>query len=190
MNPTARLLGLDQTAYKLRYLQQGGDLMANDQPWAVNGARECMQALAEHTLWVDRDAWRASGGKDGHGLRGTGLAIGGWVPNIQPTSATVRLDSDGTLAVVTGAVDIAGTNMGLALIAAEAYGVDIEKVRIMTGDTDSSPLAGLSAGSKTTYSVGASVRDAAKDAREKTLAIAARELEVAIDDLDIDGDRV
>jgi len=35
----------------------------------------------------------------------------------------VRLDSDGTLAVLTGSVDIAGTNMGLALIAAEAYGV-------------------------------------------------------------------
>ena len=102
-----------------------------------------------------------------------GLAIGGWVPNIQPTSATVRLDSDGTLVVVTGAVDIAGTNMGLALIAAEAYGVDIEQVRIMTGDTDSSPLAGLSAGSKTTYTMGASVRDAAGNARQQTLAIAA-----------------
>ena len=58
---------------------------------------------------------------------------------------------------MTGSVDIAGTNMGLALIAAEAYGVDIEKVRIITGDTDSSPLTGISAGSKTTYTVGAAV---------------------------------
>jgi CO/xanthine dehydrogenase Mo-binding subunit len=112
------------------------------------------------------------------------------VPNIQPTSATVRLDSDGTLAVVTGAVDIAGTNMGLALIAAEAYGVDVERVRIITGDTDSSPLAGLSAGSKTTYTMGASVRDAALDARQQTFQIAARELEVSVEDLDIVGDSV
>ena len=190
MDHIARKLGLDPAAYKLTFMQDGGDLMANNQPWAVNGAYECMQALAEHPLWREREQWRSSGGKDGHGLRGTGLAIGGWVPNIQPTSATVRLDSDGTLAVVTGAVDIAGTNMGLALIAAEAYGVDIERVRIITGDTDTSPLAGLSAGSKTTYTMGTSVRDAAIDARQQTLTIAARELEVAIDDLDIEHDGV
>ena len=190
MDQIARRLGFDPTEYKLKYLQRGGDLMAHDQPWAVNGACECMEALAKHPLWLERDAWRASGGKDGHGLRGTGLAIGGWVPNIQPTSATVRLDTDGTLTVVTGSVDIAGTNMGLALIAAEAYGVDIENVRIITGDTDSSPLAGLSAGSKTTYTMGASVRDAAADARQQTLNIAARELEVAVDDLEIDSDSV
>jgi CO/xanthine dehydrogenase Mo-binding subunit len=190
MDHIARKLGLDPADYKLRYLQQGGDLMANDQQWAVNGARECMQQLVEHPLWRERDAWRASGGRDGHGLRGTGLAIGGWVPNIQPTSATVRLDSDGTLAVVTGSVDIAGTNMGLAMIAAEAYGVDVERVRIITGDTDSSPLTGLSAGSKTTYTVGASVADAATDARQQTLNIAARELEVSMEDLDLEGDSV
>jgi CO/xanthine dehydrogenase Mo-binding subunit len=190
MDHIARKLGLDPTAYKLKYLQRGGDLMANNQEWAVNGGYECIQALADHALWRDLDAWRASGGKDGHGLRGTGLAIGGWVPNIQPTSATVRLDSDGTLAVVTGANDIAGTNMGLALIAAEAYGVDVERVRIITGDTDSLPLAGLSAGSKRTYTMGASVRDAAADARQQTFLIAARELEVAPDDLEIEGESV
>jgi CO/xanthine dehydrogenase Mo-binding subunit len=190
MDHIARTLGLDPAEYKLRFMQRGGDLMAHGQPWAVNGAVECMRLLSEHPLWREREAWRASGGRDGHGLRGTGLAVGGWVPNIQPTSATVRLDSDGTIAVVTGSVDIAGTHMGLALIAAEAFGVDVERVRIITGDTDTAPLAGLSAGSKTTYTMGASVRDAAADAREQTLAIAARELEVSPADLDIQGDSV
>ena len=190
MDTIARQLNLDPADYKSRYLQRGGDLMANDQPWAVNGAAECLRMLSEHPLWRERDAWRASGGRDGNGLRGTGLAVGGWVPNIQPTSATVRLDSDGSLTVVTGSVDIAGTNMGLALIAAEAYGVDIERVRIVTGDTDSAPLSGVSAGSKTTYTMGASVRDAAADARRQTFEIAARELEVSADDLELEHDAV
>src|SRR5262249_25123092 len=52
----------------------------------------------------------------------------------------------GTLTVFTGSVDIAGTNQGLAMIAASEYGVDISKVKIVTGDTDSSPWTGLSAG--------------------------------------------
>jgi len=190
MDAIARRLGLDPAEYKDRYLQRGGDLMANGQAWAVNGADECLRLAREHPIWQEREAWRASGGRDGHGLRGTGIAVGGWVPNIQPTSATVRLDSDGTVCVVTGSVDIAGTNMGLALIAAEAYGVDVERVRIITGDTDTSPLSGVSAGSKTTYTMGASVADAAADAREQTLAIAARELEVSPHDLDIEGDAV
>ena len=188
MDTIARQLGLDPAEYKIKYCQRGGDLMAHGQPWQVNGARECLEALQEHPYWKNRDEWKASA-KDGK-LRGTGVAMGGWVPGIQPTSASIRLNPDGTLTVLTGAVDIAGTNQGLALIAASAYGVDIEKVKIVTGDTDTSPLTGISAGSKTTYTVGAAVIEAAEDARKQTLDIAASELEAAVDDLDIVGDSV
>ena len=119
MDQIARQLGLDPAEYKLQHLQKGGDLMAHGQPWQVERRPRVPEALMEHPLWKTRDEWRASGGKDGAGLRGTGLAVGGWVPGIQPTSASMRLDPDGTLTVLTGAVDIAGTNQGLALIAAE-----------------------------------------------------------------------
>jgi len=190
MDQIARHLGLDPAEYKLSHLQKGGDLMAHGRPWAVNGARECLQALVEHPLWKTRDEWKASGGKNGAGLRGTGLAVGGWVPGAQPTSATMRLDTNGTLTVFTGSVDIAGTNQGLAMMAATEFGVDISKVKIVTGDTDSSPFAGLSAGSKTTYSVGTAVIAAAKDARQKTFNFAAGELEASVEDLEIVDDSV
>ena len=132
-----------------------------------------------------------SGNRDGHGLRGTGLAVGGWLGGLQPTGATVRLNPDGSLSVLTGQVDIAGTNIALAQIAASAYGVDIEKVRITTGDTDVAPVTGLSAGSKTIYTVGVAVMEAAKDARgSRRLEIAAKELEASIHDLDIEDGKV
>ena len=102
----------------------------------------------------------------------------------------MRLNPDGTLAVLTGQVDIAGTNIALAQIAASAYGVDIEKVRITTGDTDVAPVTGLSAGSKTIYTVGAAVLQAAEDARRQTFEIAAGELEAAVHDLEIVDGRV
>src|SRR5207247_2064244 len=70
-------------------------------------------------------------------------------------------------------------------IAASAYGVDIDKVKITTGDTDVAPLTGLSAGSKTIYTVGTAVLQAAEDARKQTLEIAASELEASIHDLEI-----
>ena len=190
MEEIARRLELDPGEFRLRHLMREGDPMANDQPWQSNGAREVLTRLIEHPLWKTRAEWAASGRKDGRGLRGTGLALGGWIPGLQPTGATVRLNPDGSLSVLTGQVDIAGTNIALAQIAASAYGVDIDQVRITTGDTDSAPVTGLSAGSKTVYTVGAAVLGAAEDARRQTLEIAASELEASVHDLEIEDGRV
>src|SRR5881296_2307653 len=59
-----------------------------------------------------------------------------------------------------------------------------------TGDTDVAPLTGLSAGSKTTYTVGVAVMQAAQNARNQTLEIAAKELEASVHDLEIDDGKV
>jgi CO/xanthine dehydrogenase Mo-binding subunit len=190
MEVMARELGLDPVEFRMRHLMKEGDPMANGQPWQSNGAKQVLQRLAEHPLWKSRAEWKASGGKNGHGLRGVGLAVGGWIPGLQPTGATVRLNPDGSLQVLTGQVDIAGTNIALAQIAASAYGVDIDKVKITTGDTDTAPMTGLSAGSKTVYTVGTAVLQAAQDARRQTLEIAAKEMEAAIEDLEIEDGRV
>jgi CO/xanthine dehydrogenase Mo-binding subunit len=189
MEQIARTLGLDPVEFRRRHLIVEGDPMANGQPWQSNGGREVLDRIAEHPLWKTRAEWKASGG-NGHGLRGTGLALGGWLGGLQPTGATVRLNPDGSVSVLTGQVDIAGTNIALAQIAASAYGVDIEKVRITTGDTDTAPVTGLSAGSKTIYTVGAAVLLAAEDARRQTLDIAATELEAAVQDLELIDGRV
>ena len=188
MEQIARTIGEDPVAFRLRHLEREGDPMANGQPWLNNGGAEVLARIAEHPIWKSRNDWKASAG-DGR-LRGTGLALGGWLGGLQPTSATVRLNPDGSLNVLTGQVDIAGTNIALAQIAASAYGVDIEHVKITTGDTDVAPLTGLSAGSKTVYTVGTAVLQAAEDARRQTLEIAAKELEASPQDLEIENGKV
>src|SRR5207245_8644989 len=120
----------------------------------------------------------------------TRLALRRWLGRLQPTGATVLLNPDGSLQVLTGQVDIAGTNIALAQIAASAYGVDGDKVKITTGDTDVAPVTGLSAGSKTVYTVGVAVMQAAQNARKQTLEIAAKEMEASIEDLEIVDGRV
>src|SRR6267142_2327772 len=188
MEQIAKKLGVDSVEFRLRHLQREGDKMANNQPWLSNGGAEVLTRLAEHPIWKKRAEWKASS-KDGK-LRGTGISLGGWLGGLQPTGATVRLNPDGTLQVMTGQVDIAGTNIALAQIAATAYGVDIDKVKITTGDTDVAPMTGLSAGSKTTYTVGVAVMQAAQNARNQTLEIAAKELEASVHDLEIDDGKV
>jgi CO/xanthine dehydrogenase Mo-binding subunit len=186
MEQIAHDLHLDPIEFRMRHLIKEGDPMVNGQPWQNNGARQVLARVASHPHWTTRKQWVAEG-TDGK-RRGVGLALGGWLGGLQPTGATVRLNPDGSLAVLTGQVDIAGTNIALAQIAASAYGVDTDLVRITTGDTDTAPVTGLSAGSKTIYTVGAAVLQAAEDARRQTFEIAAAELEASVHDLEmVDG---
>src|SRR5438093_563138 len=188
MDQIADAIGQDPVAFRLRHVEREGEPMANNQPWASNAAYEVLERLAQHPSWKKRDEWKKSA--PAGRLRGTGLSLGGWLGGLQPTSATVRLNPDGSLSVLTGQVDIAGTNIALAQIAATAYGVDIDRVKITTGDTDVAPMTGLSAGSKTVYTVGTAVLQAAQDARRQTLEIAAKELEAAVQDLEIEDGKV
>jgi CO/xanthine dehydrogenase Mo-binding subunit len=75
-------------------------------------------------------------------------------------------------------------------IAAEAFGVAPSMVRVIGADTASAPYSGASGGSKITYTVGRAVEQAAREAREQLLAIAAEEMEIAPEDLEIADGRV
>jgi CO/xanthine dehydrogenase Mo-binding subunit len=76
------------------------------------------------------------------------------------------------------------------MIAADAFGVSADRVRIRTGDTDVAPFGPLAAGSQTTYSLGGAVHEAAAEARRQLLEIATEELEAAPEDLEIVDGRV
>jgi CO/xanthine dehydrogenase Mo-binding subunit len=62
-------------------------------------------------------------------------------------------------------------------------------VRVVAGDTSQVAYAPVSGGSKITYTVGRAVERAAEQARERLLHVAASELEIAPEDLEIaDGE--
>lgn len=102
-----------------------------------------------------------------------------------PAYATVRLNPDGTVDVLTGSQDLGtGARTILAQIAAEALGANIRDVRTVLGDTERLPYTGNSWGSQTTASVGPAVRMAAEDARARLFDAAAQFLDAAPDDLE------
>jgi CO/xanthine dehydrogenase Mo-binding subunit len=176
MDVMAQALGLDPVEFRLRNAARPGDPMPNGRPWAPMGLQQVLRALRDHPRWTSRA--REPG-------IGYGVAVGGWPGGVESASACVRANPDGTFQVVTGAVDITGTSTTLRAIAAEVLGVDPDRIRVVTADTDHAPYAGMSAGSKTTYTVGAAVKLAAEDARRQILHIAASELEARPDDLEI-----
>ena len=89
------------------------------------------------------------------------------------------------MTIVTSAVDMSGVNTGFAAIAAEAFGLSPDQVRVVAADTATGPYSGASGGSKVTYTVGAAVLRAAEAAREKLLEAASEELEIAPADLEV-----
>jgi CO/xanthine dehydrogenase Mo-binding subunit len=99
--------------------------------------------------------------------RGVGVASVTWgAGGGPPAYATVRLNRDGTVDVLTGSQDLGtGSRTVLAQIAAEQIGAKVEDVRTVLGDTERLPYAPNSWGSITTASVGPAVRVAAEEAR-------------------------
>ena len=172
----ARRLDLDPLRFRLQNAVRQGDLMPPGNAYPTIGAVECLEALAAHPLLQQRE--RVPG-------EGIGIALAGWPGGLQPASAACRLNEDGTLSVLTGVTDISGSFTSLGLIAAEAFGLPVQQVDVRALDTDSAPFAGPSGGSKTIYTAGAAVIQAAQDARRQVLDIAAQELEVAPEDLEI-----
>ncbi len=177
LDELARRLEIDPLELRLRNVVGEGDPNPAGQAFPIFGARECLERLRDHPLWAQREQV-----SDGEGI---GVAIGWWPGGYEPAAAACRLDSDGNLTVITGAADMSGVETGFATIAAEAFGVDPSKIRVVNADTSSAPYAGTSGGSKVTYTVGRAVERAATEARERLLEIAAGELEIAPEDLEI-----
>jgi CO/xanthine dehydrogenase Mo-binding subunit len=173
----AHHLGIDPLELRLGNVAVAGDRAISGQEFAVFGARECLERLATHPLWSRRASLPVG--------EGIGLAIGWWPGGYEPAAAACRLDADGRLTIVTGAADMTGVETSFAAIAADAFGVSADRVRVVYADTASSPYAGMSGGSKITYTVGRAVEQAAREARERLLDVAAEELEIAPEDLEI-----
>ena len=176
----ARRLQMDPVELRIKNAVAEGDVRADGNKWTRIGLVECLEQA--RTVYA---AERASLGPN----EGVGIAAGGWPGATDAASAVCRLNSDGSLQITTGTVDLTGTNTTFAIIAAEIFGMsDSTKVRVNTANTDSAPYVGGTGGSKVTYTIGPAVLKAAQDARDQVLHIAAAELETSIDDLElVDG---
>ena len=102
-----------------------------DTPFPVIGAIQVLESVRDHPLWRERLSVQANAGIGG--------ALGHWPGGNEPAAALCRVSADGTVTVVTSAVDMSGAASGFALIAAEAFGVSPEIGRIVTADTASGP---------------------------------------------------
>jgi CO/xanthine dehydrogenase Mo-binding subunit len=180
MDELATKLGMDPIELRLHNASREGDPNAEGGPWPPIAMVECLEAASRHPLYT---------APVGPG-EGVGVALGSWGGARTPAAAGCRVEPDGTVSILIGSPDISGSSTGLAMIAAEAFGISAEKVRVDIGDTTVAPHGPMAAGSQTTYSLGGAVYEAALEARRQLLEIATEELEAAPEDLEIIDGRV
>lgn len=193
MDVVARKLGIDPLEMRRRNYAKNDQ--EKNRPYSDKKLNECYRAGAERFGWSTFSAVSSQLSErqqlrtQNRFRRGVGMSSVCWSAGGGPPSyATVRINPDGTVDVLTGSQDLGtGARTVLAQIAAEALGADISAVRTTLGDTERLPYTGNSWGSQTTASVGPAVRMAAEDARAKLLDAAAQLLDVDAGTLEARG---
>jgi aerobic carbon-monoxide dehydrogenase large subunit len=100
--------------------------------------------------------------------------------------ATVKLDAQGAIIVHTGVTEQGqGAEAVMAQCVASSFGVPIEKVRVVTGDTDNTPYGGGTWASRAAGIGGEAAWQAGKALRANVVAVAAAMLQAKPEDLDI-----
>lgn len=188
MDELADRLRMDPAEFRRRNLLRHGERFATG---------EQMQEAYWHEL-LDRAAaavgWPADRRKvvDDERVRGKGIAVI-LKSTITPSTshAVLRLDSDGSLQVLTSSVEMGqGAHTVLAQLAAEPLGVPLRSVNVTAPDTAYTPYDQTTSSSRTTRAMGSAVTFAAQVVRGKLLALAGDLLEAPVSDLVLAEGRV
>ena len=188
MDVIAHRLGLDPLEFRRLNALKEGDIGVSGARLPRHGLAEVMDALQEKMSPTSNGA--DSQPDNDRMARGVGIAVGEWRSGSGPSTASISVNEDGTVGLLTGSVDISGSDTSLAQIAAEALGLELEQVIVAKRDTDLAPFTGPSGGSRIVYSQGKAVQMAAEDARDKLLGLAADRLGVQADALECEGGAV
>jgi len=149
---------------------------SGDYPAALDRALES----SEYTRWRQQQARERETG------RYIGIGLSSYVESCTYGSdaARVVLDRSGRITVYSGTSPHGqGGATGFAQIVADALGIDITQVTVVTGDTALVPDGDGTAGSRTLVVGGSAVHRAAQTLRRKILQRAAQRLEAAVEDL-------
>ncbi|MDO9712281.1 xanthine dehydrogenase family protein molybdopterin-binding subunit [Paracraurococcus lichenis] len=169
MDELAAELGLDPLELRLRnYTERDED--EGGKPYSSKALRECYRQGAERFGWARRPlAPRTQ--RDGRWRVGQGMATAVYPGKQSPASARVTLLPDGRAEMATATQEIGtGGSTALAMVAAAALGLPLDRLRFAYGDTRL-PRAPVSAGSQSTASVGSAIRLAAEAALRRLAAL-------------------
>ena len=180
LDEMAAALKLDAFAVRRANLLRAPTFTPNDLMVNSYGLPECLD-------WVERESgWKARGGKLPRG-KGLGMACSHYISGAsKPVNWTgephatvkLKLDFDGSIVLLTGAAEIGqGSSTVLVQSVAEVLGLDLSRIRIVSGDSEVVPKDNGSYSSRVTFMVGNAAIEAAQNLKALLVAAAARKLD-------------
>ena len=199
LDKIAEQLGLDPVEIRRNHLVPPNTVTANYLRIGSMGLGTCIDKVVEGSRWQERFSWDQNNRKLPFG-KGIGIACSSYIcgaglpiywNNMPQSGVQLRLDRQGGVCVMCGSTDIGqGSDSILAYIVAEILGIDPFDIRVVTADTDLTPVDLGSYSSRVTLMTGNAAIQAAERARELLVMAVAEKLGVPIENLSLAERRV
>ena len=163
MDDIAYKLGIDPVEFAMKNMRKP----SADVVFTNYSLDECIRRGAVLFDWERRR--RPEPGSDPGPLkRGAGMSFMMFRAGLGRSSAIVRVDAQGQYTLFVGVTDIGpGAKTTMGMVAAEALGVPLWQVEVVSGDTDRCPYSVGESGSRTTIMTGFAVVEAAEELKRQ-----------------------
>lgn len=190
----AEKVGIDCLEIHRRNSVRAGETTIHGWEISSCGLDECLDQVAEAMSWSTRKSRPHPAGtlRRGFGL-GTAIHVSGnrAMGNWDGSTIVLKLNEDGRATVITGECDMGqGANTMLSQLIAHELALPLSHVKVAAPDTDSAPFSLGSYASRVTIVAGNAALKAAKEIKEKLLAVAAVKLEAHPEELELAGSTV
>ena len=171
---------------RLKHLVEPFSVTANQLQLRTVGLRECLEKVAGRSDFVAKHG-RLEKGR-GVGLAASAYISGAGLPiywnDLPHSGVQLKLDRGGGVTAFCGSTDIGqGSDSVLAYVVAEELGVEVSDVRVVTADTDLTPVDLGSYSSRVTLMMGNAAIQASRRLRPLLLEAASRKLGVPMGQL-------
>lgn len=166
----AEQLNIDAAEIRLRNALEPNSRTVNDLRVTSYGYPECIRKAVERSGWNEKKG-RLPFGK-GIGIAGSHYVSGAANSIIRAkmphSNVMLKLDIDGGVTIYTGTAEIGqGSDTVQVQIVAEELGVTLDRVRIISADSDLTPMDLGSYSSRVTFMAGNACLQAAKEMKQK-----------------------
>jgi 4-hydroxybenzoyl-CoA reductase subunit alpha len=200
LDKIAEQLKLDPADIRRNHLVKPNTVTANYLRVGSMGLGKCIDKVVKGSDWKNKfSGWNPDNRKlpfgKGLGIAASSYICGAGLPiywnNMPQSGVQLRLDRQGGVCVMCGSTDIGqGSDSILAYIVAEILGIDPFDIRVMTADTDLTPVDLGSYSSRVTLMTGNAAIQAAERARELLVMAVAEKLRVPIENLSLAEHRI
>ena len=201
LDKIAEQLNLDPAEMRKSHLVKANSVTANYLRIGSMGLGACIDKVVAGSDWQNKFSWKGYTGvspadsaagtaanRKGIGFACSSYICGAGLPiywnNMPQSGVQLRLDRQGGVCVMCGSTDIGqGSDSILAYIVAEILGIDPFDIRVVTADTDLTPVDLGSYSSRVTLMTGNAAIQAAERARELLTMAVAEKLGVPIENI-------